>query len=172
MFTNGALAGQSRWCDDLRTSAVETCAELLGRSLDAALADLRQRYGTDPARWRWGEAHRAEARHRPLTRSWLRRYFDISVPSGGDGYTLNVGGMEWADEAAPFANRHAASLRAIYDLADPEASLFIHPTGQSGNPLSRHYRDLTPLWARGEYIAMTMDRARLERAQRLLLKPR
>jgi penicillin amidase len=172
VFTHRALAGQSRWCDDVRTPASERCPELLGASLDAALADLRQRYGADPARWRWGEAHRAEARHRPLTRSWLRRYFDISVPSGGDGYTLNVGRMEWADEAEPFANRHAASLRAIYDLADPEASLFIHPTGQSGNPLSRHYRDLTPLWARGDYIPMTMDRARLQGAQRLVLKPR
>jgi acyl-homoserine lactone acylase PvdQ len=27
--------------------------------------------------------------------------------------------------------------------------------GQSGNPLSRHYRDLTALWARGESIPMT-----------------
>ena len=94
------------------------------------------------------------------------------MPSGGDSYTLNVGRMEWGDAAEPFANRHAASLRAIYDLADPEASVFIHPTGQSGNPLSAHYRDFTPLWARGEYLPMTMDRARLEAAgvQRLVLK--
>ena len=169
VFTNRVLAGQTRWCDDVRTPAVESCPELLGTSLERALEDLKRRYGSD---WRWGAAHQAVARHRPLTRSWLRRYFDIRVPSGGDGYTLNVGGMEWADEAEPFANHHAASLRAIYDLADPEASLFIHPTGQSGNPLSRHYRDLTPLWARGEYIPMTMDRARLEGAQRLVLKPR
>ena len=172
MFTHRVLASEARWCDDVRTPAVETCGELLGSSLEAALAELRRRYGADATRWRWGEAHRAEARHRPLTNTWLRCYFDIRVPSGGDGYTLNVGRMEWADEAEPFANRHAASLRAIYDLADPEASLFIHPTGQSGNPLSSHYRDLTALWARGEYIPMTMDRARLAGAQRLVLKPR
>lgn len=169
VFTANVLAGQSKWCDDARTPATETCGELLSASLERALADV-QRYDDTP----WGEVHHAEARHRPLTRSWLRRFFDITVPSGGDGYTLNVGRMDWGDAAEPFANRHAASLRAIYDLADPEASVFIHPTGQSGNPLSAHYRDLAPLWARGEYLPMTMDRARLEAAgvERLVLKPR
>jgi len=169
VFTGNVLAGQSKWCDDVRTPVAETCGELLAASLERALTDV-QRYAGAP----WGTAHQAEARHRPLTRSWLRRFFDIRVPTGGDSYTLNVGRMDWADPAEPFANRHAASLRAIYDLADPEASVFIHPTGQSGNPLSAHYRDLTPLWARGEYVPMAMDRARLEAAgvQRLVLQPK
>ena len=80
----------------------------------------------------------------------------------------------FGDEADPYANRHASSLRAIYDLADPQASLFIHPGGQSGNPLSAHYRSFAPLWARGDYVPMITDRARLEAGgvQRLLLKPR
>ena len=46
------------------------------------------------------------------------------------------------DDAEPFANRHAASLRAIYDLSDLEKSLYIHSGGQSGNPLSEHYKAL------------------------------
>jgi penicillin amidase len=82
--------------------------------------------------------------------------------------------MDFADDAEPYANRHAASLRAIYDLADPEASVFIHPGGQSGNPLSSHYRSFAELWARGEYVPMITERARLEAAgvQRLHLKPK
>ena len=168
-------AGQAKWCDDVSTRTVETCAQLLAISLEKALADLRSRYGADPTRWRWGEAHVAWARHRPLSRSaWLRRFFDIRVPSAGDSYTVNVGRMDFTDDAQPYANRHAASLRAIYDLADPEASVFIEPGGQSGNPLSSHYKELAPVWARGEYIPMVMDRARLESAgvQRLVLRPR
>lgn len=57
--------------------------------------------------------------------------------------------VEWrgdfADEAAPFASRHAASYRA-----------FSEP------------------WARGEYVPMVTDRRRLEAegAQRLVLTPR
>ncbi|WP_337845938.1 penicillin acylase family protein, partial [Thermus sp.] len=40
---------------------------------------------------------------------------------------------------------------------DLEASLFIHPMGQSGHPLSPHYADLLPLWARGAYLPMALE---------------
>ena len=56
------------------------------------------------------------------------------------------------DQAEPFASVHAASYRALYDLADLERSRFVASTGQSGNPLSSHYRDLSSLWADGRTI--------------------
>ncbi|MEO8203313.1 MAG: penicillin acylase family protein [Betaproteobacteria bacterium] len=156
-------AGQSRWCDNVRTPAPETCAEALAVSLEAGLADLERRYGTDMAQWRWGEAHKARLEHRPFGKHpLLSRLFDISVPTAGDAYTVNVGQHHLNDEAMPFANRHAASLRAIYDLADPEKSLFIHSGGQSGNLLSPHYRSFTEAWANGDYIPMITNRQRLE----------
>ena len=168
--------GQSRWCDDVRTPAVETCAEQLAVSLDAALADLSRRYGSDMNAWRWGDAHRARHEHRPFGKQpMLARIFDIAAPSSGDAYTVNVGQHHLYDEAEPFANRHAASLRAIYDLSDPEKSLFIHSGGQSGNRLSAHYKDFTEAWAAGEYIPMITDRKRIEAAPhtklRLVPKP-
>jgi len=167
--------GQSRWCDDVRTKPVESCDEILSASLEDALTDLRRRYGADPARWKWGEAHPAHHAHRPFSRvPWLAPVFDISVPSVGDAYTINVGRSDFDDPSEPFASRHAASLRAIYDLADPQASVFIHSGGQSGNPLSAHYRSFTAAWARGDYIPMITERPRLEKAgvQRLVLAPR
>jgi penicillin amidase len=87
---------------------------------------------------------------------------------------VNVGSGDFNDEAEPFASRHAPSLRAISDLGDPQASVFIHSGGQSGNPLSAHYRDFAPAWARGEYVPMVTDRRRLEAGgvQRLVLAPR
>jgi penicillin amidase len=166
--------GQARWCDDVGTGRKETCADVLATSLERALQDLRTRYG-EPRDWKWGEAHEARLRHRPFTRdNWLRRWFDIAVPSPGDAYTVNVGRSSFEDAADPYGNRHAASLRAIYDLGDPQASLFIHPGGQSGNPLSQHYRSFAGAWARGEYAPMLTDRARLEAlgVQRLVLTPR
>ncbi|MGQ0545255.1 MAG: penicillin acylase family protein [Betaproteobacteria bacterium] len=177
-FVGNVLAnrdGQARWCDNVHTARRESCAEILQESLQAALADLRTRYGADMNRWRWGEAHEARLRHRPLTRDrWLRRWFDITVPSPGDAYTVNAGRPDFHDDAAPYANRHAASLRAIYDLADPQSSLFIHAGGQSGNPFSAHYRSFSGAWARGEYAPMLTERARVEAlgVQRLVLAPR
>jgi penicillin amidase len=172
VFVGNALAGQSHWCDDVRTADVESCESLLSDSLEKALEDLRRRYGND---WKWGEAHLARHRHRPFARDpWLARIFDISVPSAGDAYTVNAGATDFHDEAEPYANRHAPSLRAISDLADPQASVFIHSGGQSGNPLSPHYRNFASAWARGEYVPMITERARLEAGgvQRLVLTPR
>jgi penicillin amidase len=155
--------GHARWCDDVRTPAVENCEEILALSLEAALADLRRRYGGDATRWRWGEAHVARHEHRPFGRQpLLARLFDIRVPSPGDTYTVNVGRNNLNDDAEPFANRHAASLRAIYDLADLEKSLFIHSGGQSGNVLSDHYAAFSEAWAKNEYIPMRTDRKILE----------
>jgi penicillin amidase len=57
----------------------------------------------------------------------------------------------------PFLNTHGAGYRGVYDFADPDSSVFIIATGQSGHPLSRHYDDLGVLWRRGEYIPMSLN---------------
>ena len=173
-FTAAALGAQSRWCDDVRTKRVESCAEIQADALQAALAELRSRYG-DPAGWKWGEAHAARHRHRPLTRKpLLAPFFDFAVPTPGDTYTVNVGRNDFSDRAEPFANHHGVSLRMLCDLGDREESLFIHSGGQSGNPLSRHYKSFSAAWARGEYVPMISERSRLEAAgvHLLVLTPR
>jgi penicillin amidase len=165
--------GQGRWCDDVRTSQVESCDAILSVTLDTALADLRKRFGSDMAMWRWGAAHVARHEHRPFSRvGWLAPWFDIVAPTPGDAYTVNVGRNRLEDEAHPFASVHAASLRAIYDLGDLDNSLYIHSGGQSGNILSPHYKTFTDAWARGDYIPMVADWRKLEGAgaKRLVLK--
>jgi penicillin amidase len=39
-----------------------------------------------------------------------------------------------------------------------------HP-GQSANPESPHYRDLAPLWLRGEYFPLLYSRKAIEEAE-------
>jgi penicillin amidase len=174
VFLTKVLSGDpdaARWCDDVRTPALETCEEQLSQSLEAALADLSTRYGSDQARWRWGDAHIARHEHRPFGRQpLLARLFDITVPSPGDTYTVNVGRNVMNNDAEPFANRYAASLRAIYDLSDPEKSLYIHSGGQSGNVLSDHYKAFSEAWAKNEYIPMRAERKTLEAEPHQLLR--
>jgi penicillin G amidase len=157
-FMEHVLRERPVWCDDVGTAAVETCAMQAAIALELALADLGRRFGGDADAWRWGEAHTARMLH-PVFKDQpvLARLFAIEHPSGGDNVTVNVGHYRPADEADPFASVHAASYRGLFDLAALERSRFIASTGQSGNPLSAHYRDLSELWAKGETIAMATE---------------
>ncbi|CAB5708148.1 Acyl-homoserine lactone acylase quiP precursor [Delftia tsuruhatensis] len=152
------------WC------APQGCAAQVGQAMDRALARLQAGQGGDMGRWAWGRAHPALSSHRPLGAvALLSGVFNVSVPSGGDSYTVNVGQYLPGDAAAPFANRHAASLRAIYDLADPERSLFIYQTGQSGLALSSRYADMSAEWAGGRYRPLQMAPARWRHS--MMLRP-
>ena len=155
--------GQSRWCGRNAPGTREDCARLLGESLELALDDLEQRYGSDMASWKWGEAHEARSEHRPFGRhGLLSRLFDIRVPTPGDTYTINVGRHSLANEEEPFTSRHAASLRAIYDLSRLENSRFMHSTGQSGHVLSPRYRNFVERWAAVDYFKIPVDRKQAE----------
>lgn len=155
--------GQSVWCRR-KGEAETTCAQLIDRALTAALDDLTRRYGADWMAWRWGVAHDARSEHRPFARvGALARVFDVRVPVPGDTYTVNVNRYTIRNEAEPFVSRHSASLRAIYDLADPERSVFMHSTGQSGLPTSALYANLSERWAGVRFIPMATNRAVIER---------
>ncbi|EER60620.1 Penicillin amidase [Acidovorax delafieldii 2AN] len=154
------------WCQPL------SCAEQSAAGLVRALDRLQAAYGADPTRWRWGEAHPALSSHRPLGNvALLAPYFDVSVPSPGDAYTVNVGQYNAGDARGPFVNRHAASLRAVYDLADPENSRFIYQTGQSGLVFSPRYRDMRTAWVGGGYRSLQQNPARMRHDLQLVAAP-
>ena len=72
---------------------------------------------------------------------------------------MNVG-QYWSNmDKLPFATRHAPSLRAIYDLADPEHSQFVYQTGQSGLVFSARYRDMKDQWAQVHYRPLQLKPA-------------
>jgi penicillin G amidase len=153
------LAGRAKsrdWCDDRTTPhRIESCATLAGEALDDSVARLLQSTGRDAAGLRWGEAHVAVGEHRPMSNvPGLRRLFELRIAYPGDTFTINVGALSHRAEA-PFATRHAASLRAIYDLAALDRnSLWVHSTGQVGNPFSDLYSSMLPLWRDVRYLPM------------------
>ncbi|MGZ5066874.1 MAG: penicillin acylase family protein [Usitatibacter sp.] len=166
-----AANGEERWCDDVKTPERETCATLTARAFDLAAADLEKRYGS-PSSWRWGKAHIAAGDHRPFGfLPVLGELFNVSPQTPGDSYSVDVGAVTIRDEGRPFANRHAPSLRAIYDLADLDRSRFMHSTGQSGNPLSPWYASFAERWARVEYVTIPAKREAVAAAHRLVLSP-
>ena len=151
------IAGAGQWCDVAQSTPVETCAEIARLALDDALAGLEKTYGSEITALRWGEAHQATHDHPVLGNIPVLKWF-VNIrqsTSGGDntlqrGKTIGTG-------PNPYLNVNAGAYRGVYDFADPDSSVYIISTGQSGHPLSRHYDDLGELWRRGEYVPMSLD---------------
>ena len=145
------------WCDIRQSAAVESCPTLARQALDQAIYDLTERYGPDVTSWRWGDAHEAVQVHPalgPIPRlGWIANLRQSL--SGGDT-TLARAPLLTTPER-PFQPASGSAYRGVYDLADPDSSVFIIASGQSGHPFSRHYDDLAVRWRRGEYITMSLD---------------
>jgi penicillin G amidase len=138
-------AASSYWC------APQSCAEVSAAAFGRALDKISAVQGQDVKAWNWGAAHQARSIHRPFGNiAPLAKYFDVTVPTGGDPWTVNVG-QYWLNEKQPYQNRHAASLRHVFDLSDLEKSGFMYQTGQSGLVWSRRYRDMSEGWAAVQY---------------------
>jgi penicillin amidase len=151
------VQGASRWCDVMQSGPVETCTDIARMALDDALLWLSERYGSGVESWRWGDAHEATHDHPALGAvPFLKWVVNIRQSTSGGDDTLQRGRTAGSG-AQPFLNVHGAGYRGVYDFADPDSSVFITATGQSGHPLSRHYDDLSGLWRRGEYIPMSLD---------------
>ncbi|MDP3196339.1 penicillin acylase family protein [Tabrizicola sp.] len=151
------VGGASVWCDVIQSAAVESCTDISRIALDEALLQLTERYGNNLESWRWGDAHLATHDHPVLGEVAFVKYF-VNIrqsTSGGDDTLMR--GVTRGDGSEPYQNVHSAGYRGVYDFADPDSSVFITATGQSGHPLSRHYDDLGELWRRGEYIPMSLD---------------
>jgi penicillin G amidase len=151
--------GASVWCDVLQSAPVETCTDIARMALDDALVWIGERYGPALESLRWGDAHMATHDHPVLGQTPILNWIvNIRQSTSGDDHTL-MRGRTIGEGPDPFRNVHAGAYRGVYDFADPDSSVFIISTGQSGHPLSRHYDDLGVLWRQGEYIPMTLDPA-------------
>jgi len=151
------VQGASAWCDVFQSAPIETCADMARLALDDALLTISEQYGTALESLRWGDAHQATHDHPVLGAVPVLRYFvNIRQSTSGGDHTL-MRGRTKGSEPDPFHNVHGAGYRGVYDFADPDSSVFVSSTGQSGHFLSRHYDDLAQLWRRGEYIPMSLD---------------
>jgi penicillin amidase len=153
------IGGASKWCDVVQSTRIENCAEMALSSLDDALAGLVKTYGADITALRWGDAHQATHDHPALGKIPIFKWF-VNIrqsTSGGDntlqrGKTIGTG-------PNPYLNVHSGAYRGVYDFGDPNSSVFVISTGQSGHPMSRHYDNLGQLWRRGEYVPMSLDKS-------------
>ena len=139
-------------------------------SLAAAVDRTEALLGRRWSRWAWGTLHVAAFEHpiAPAVDAKLAARLAVGpVPVGGGGETVgdtgySTDGPPEGEEAtrAFFAVASGASFRQVIDVGDWDRSLTMNNPGQSGDPASRHYKDLIGRWARGRGIPMLSTRAR------------
>jgi len=147
------LTVRQDWCDNPTTVVIESCSDQLSQSLELALKDNARRFGPDMTSWRWGNAHQANFVHPFWSRvPVLGGLFDLRTAADGGSDTVDTGIPSIRNDAAPYADVYGPTLRMVIELGEPIRTRFMIAPGQSGNPLSLHYRDLMRPWSDHEMI--------------------
>jgi penicillin amidase len=165
---------KSVWWDDINTkNKVESNKEIVQTALFDALNSLEKDFGSDWSTWTWDKIHTLEHEH-PIGRvAALRSFFNVGpFPVNGTKEVINNMAFGYT-ESGFYKVGSGPSTRRVIDFSDIENSISILPTGQSGNPFSKHYKDQAEMFVNGEFRKMMMNKDEIiEKAEStLVLKP-
>jgi penicillin amidase len=144
----------------VRTAQVENRDDIFRRSLSETTDFWGNRFGdwigAVPDQWGWGKAHAAVFEHplgsvRPLDLLFNRGPYRLA----GSADTVDVGGHNSRNMKV----KSVASYRQIIDVGDWDNSLWQQTSGQSGQPLSKHYDDQIERWRYVQPFPMPYDAA-------------
>ena len=166
------------WFDNLNTPTIETKDVIIRKSLTDALDGLENKLGKKMENWQWGNLHKVTFKHMFSGNSKiLDNLIDIGpFEIGGDGTTIFNTEYSFAKsiEKYPrfrhdeFENNLGPAMRFIYDFSKPNEFLMVLTTGQSGQILSNHYKDMTDLWLTGKYLKVKTDTTSIFKNKNLL----
>ncbi|MBN1144868.1 MAG: penicillin acylase family protein [Bacteroidales bacterium] len=153
--TDGLIeAGVSEWFDDVTTNNTkEEFKDVIACAFTKSITGLEPVLGNNPETWAWGKLHGLNLAHPLSAVKILDRVFKLKrgpYPVGGSFHTVAPYGYTTGKS---FESDFGASHRHIFDLSDWDKSLTVIPTGNSGNPASRHYCDQSGLYVAGKYHA-------------------
>ena len=164
----------SIWWDNITTkNKTETRKEILSKSLVEAVASLEKQLGSDKKDWNWGKVHTLAHEHPLGKAAALKNYFNVGpFPINGAREVINNRGFDYTDTGLYKVNA-GPSTRRIIDFSDVENSISILPTGQSGNPFSKHYKDQAEMYNKGEFRKMKMNEDEIKRiSTKLTISPK
>ncbi len=166
----------SVWWDDINTKNVkENKSTILTLSFTETVASLENQLGNDVNSWTWNRVHKLTHKHPLGTVKLLDYLFNFNVGEFEvDGANEVINNLMYDISDAKVNDIGAGpSTRRVVDFSDVENSMSILPTGNSGNPFSKHYRDQAQMYADGEYRKMKMNKEEIESVSTtLILKPK
>ncbi|MEZ4865724.1 MAG: penicillin acylase family protein [Caldilineaceae bacterium] len=134
----------------------------------AAVDELIERLGPEPAAWTWGRLHTITLHHPLSGRGDLSELLDRGGYSlGGNASTVCNTGAD-----ANYESNSGASYRMIADLSTSPPTLWAMDTaGQSGHPGSEHYCGQLLAWLERDYHSLPLSRPEIAAAERLVVHP-
>ena len=148
----------SVWWDDLNTPNIkEIRQDILARSIKNAISFLETQLGNDLENWTWNKVHTVEYKHSIGEVPSLRKYFNVGPFEVMGGNEVINNQLFKLDSTGYYKVHSGPSTRRVIDFSDVEKSVSILPTGQSGNPLSDHYKDQAEKYNKGEFVPMLLN---------------
>lgn len=153
---------ESLWWDNIVTkNQNETRDQILSQSFKEAISSLEGQLGNSVSSWTWNRVHVIEHEH-PLSKvALLRKFFNVGpFEVSGSNEVINNQMFYYTDEGK-YVITGGPSTRRIVDFSDVENSWSVIPTGQSGNPLSAHYRDQSKMYNAGKFRKMKLNKGEI-----------
>jgi len=164
---------KSVWWDNIKTKNVkETRSQIISKSFHEAITALKKQLGNSVSDWTWDKVHTVEHEH-PLGKvAALRRLFNVGpFAAPGSNEVINNQFFGYNDEGKYYV-KGGPSTRRVIDFSDIENSWSILPTGQSGNPFSKHYDDQAEMFNAGKFRKMKMNKEEIiKTSTKLVFKP-
>ncbi len=163
---------KSPWWDNTKTDKIEARKEILAAAWQKTITHLQNLVGSDPTVWYWEKVHTVEYVHAIGRKKPFDKVFNIGpFKAPGSRDVPNYLGFKLTP--APHKVTVGPSTRRIVDFAEPENSLGINPTGQSGYFFNEHYDDQAKLYIQGGYRGQLIDRDEIiqSKASTLILEP-
>jgi penicillin amidase len=165
------------WFDNLNTKNTETRADIVKLSIAQAIEFLKTKFtNQDINTWHWGTLHNVKLRHPMGFVEALDKTFNIGpFEVGGDQTSVNNTEYRFSDviNNGKFDVVVGASMRMMINMADIEHPLTINTTGQSGQPINKHYSDQARMWSYGDYKKNVMNETEMteKKYELLILNP-
>ena len=164
----------SVWWDNVKTKNVkETRKDIVAKSFHETVTALQKQLGNTVADWKWEKVHTVEHEH-PLGKvAALRGLFNVG-PFGSPGSNEVINNLFFGlTNEGKYYVKGGPSTRRIVDFSDIENSWSILPTGQSGNPFSKHYSDQAEMYNEGKFRKMKLNKDEIiKTSTKLVLKPK
>lgn len=162
----------SPWWDNISTkNKVESREQILLQSYKQAIASLENQLGSNVNAWTWNKVHHVEYKHPLGSVALLRPFFNVGIfEIAGSNEVINNTMFDYTDDKM-YTIKAGPSTRRIVDFSNIENSLSILPTGNSGNPMSKHYDDQAEMYVNGKFRKMKMNKKEIvETSTKLILK--